>query len=63
MAGSLLIAFLNLFTTRRPTPPAAESGEPLPGSAASPASYQPEQKEPQPFALPLESPDPLVRRE
>jgi len=63
VVGSLLIAFLNLFTTRHTTPPAAESGEPLPGSAALPASYQPEQKEPQPFALPLESPDPLVRRE
>jgi hypothetical protein len=62
MAGSLLIAFLNLFVTRRATPPAVESGALLAESALA-SSPRPDQNGPQPFALPLENPDPLIRRE
>jgi hypothetical protein len=62
MVGSLLIAFLNLFATRRATPPAAESGTPLSEPMSSPTP-RPDEKEPQPFALPLESPDSLIRRD
>lgn len=54
IAGSLLIALLNLF---------------LPGPALSPdsrsiaSSLQPERKEPSPFSIPLESTDPVLRRD
>ena len=62
MVGSLLIAFLNLFATRRATPPAAESGTPLSEPMSSPTP-RPDENGPQPFALPLESPDSLIRRD
>ncbi len=62
VVGSLLIAFLNLFSFRRSASSEAEPRESLAGTTPAP-SPSPERKEPQPFALPLESPDPLLRRE
>ncbi|MBI5411024.1 MAG: MCP four helix bundle domain-containing protein [Nitrospirae bacterium] len=59
IGGSLLIAFMNLFVRRRP----ASSDTSETSETASTPSLQPEQQEAPPFSLPLESPDPLVRRE
>ncbi len=61
VVGSLLIAFLNLFSFRRPAPTEAAPQMPLPESAPSPAP-QPEQQEPQSLTLPLESSGPLLRQ-
>jgi hypothetical protein len=54
IGGSLLIAFLNLFSRRRPT----TSG----GSPSMPAAQSDREGAP-PFSLPLENPDPGFRRE
>lgn len=56
IVGSVVIAFLNLLLTRRPTPPNRPEEAPAP-------LLQPERQEPQPFTLPVEHPDPLLRRE
>lgn len=62
VVGSLLIAFLNLLPLRRPSSSDAEPRGSLAETAPS-TSLQSEQKEPQSFTLPLDNPDPLLRRE
>ncbi len=52
--GSLLIAFLNLFTGRSSPPPPEEPRSPL---------YRPERDEPMAFTPPLEQAKPILREE
>ncbi|MFM8551266.1 MAG: MCP four helix bundle domain-containing protein [Nitrospiraceae bacterium] len=53
LIGSFMIAFLNLFVGRRPTP---SPQQPIQTAARTEAT------EPAPFSLPLESPDPSISR-